>query len=1641
MRKKISLLTFLMMFCSLVFGQTPDWGDFNYNSFQTNMSVIAVVCVDGIEQANADLVIAPFCGNERRGLIQGPSDIISGRYYYSVGISGNSNDAITFKLYDCQNQTEYPITNNEIIYLQPNGRLGKYGNPYVINFNSVAKVGDVKFGSVIDAVNYAEAGQTVTLTNDSEITSTVVINKAITLDLNGKKVEQVADKNAVRVTSDNVIITDSSENGDGAILNELFYAVTVGRNDQSDRGSLTINGGKFEGQTTSVYVACGDLEIRGGEFSINEIDPQGYKYVINLLDNKDASALVYGGTFHNFNPQNNEAEGAGTNFCAEGYVAKNIGNNTYTVIADPSIGMVAKIGETYFETIESAVAAAQAGDEIDLLANVTIANPINVTFDLTIDGNGKTLTYTGSNRAITVESTANGADLTVKNLTVDCTSSHCPRGINYNTNGALTLEGVTVKGTNVTYALNLPGSSDGATVTINNSSLTANIALNVWGNNTKINATDSEFISVDNSDAEGYAAIAFNNDGNTNCAGSIVRIEGGKIIAKDENGEASIAVSNAANVDFKHSVNNTTEIVGSIEVPVVLVKYAGSEQFYSCYSLQEAINTAAGAANATVFLLTDINVSEIVKIEDKVVIDLNGKSVTSTAKKAFEVYANATIMNGTINGINRCVDTREAVELTLSDLTLNANEYTSAYGNPQPLTIGGSEDGTKVNMTNVNISAEDGYGIISFVKTELTATNANISGYSALYVKAGSNGSSFTFNNSTLSGSNADNDVEGNRFATIAIQENGVTVMVNGGKVIAEGNHYTALSIDWASNETETTYNNNVVTLDAELAGNIYNTNSAELNTVKVREAYASNLQAEGFITSEAENGLVTVTGTAAAKIGEKYYATFDAAYKAAKKGDTIELLRTAVITNFKTWINYSTKNITVKAEFGDVAFRVQDNAYVWFGGMTIESDDYCIIVGASDGSSGANVEIYGGTYNGETSAISVTKGSVKIMDGTFKVEPYQGSYEYTINCIDANYNNGTADVSIQGGKFYNFNPENNAAEGAGTNFLVNAYTAVQDAEGYWEVVEAVAKIGNVNYLSLVDAIAAANDGDEIKVLRNSAGAGAMIKKNLTIDFGGYTYTFNKPYDPTSPYGFYLLNMFYSKNVTFKNGTLTSTETLEGAQVATLVMNYVNLTLEDMNIVDATDHITYTLSLNSGEVNIIGKTSITSDAIAFDVYDYSKYFELPVVNVNTTGTIEGGIEVTATLNITKANLSENTYIVLDGNGQLFHNGITATIKKKISKSSGVQGATDNWNTISTPVVGGSEISEAEDGKHDLYWYDEANQYWRYVDGQGEEMKLISGQGYLYTNHKDVNFSFKGQLNTEAVEYPLSYTNGIALAGFNMIGNPFTHKISVENMVSEAVLADGFYTITKEGAWQARQGDETIAPLQSVLVKADKAATLTINPKANNTRKASNASLEIAVYNSEYKDVAYVSFGEGLGLDKIEHRNSDVPMVFVPVNGKEYAIATMSSDVKEIPVAFKAMTMGQYTLAVDAKDCEYSEMYLVDKLTGEITDLLNNEYTFLATSKDDANRFVIRFAEETETTTSTENFAYINNGEIIIDSIEGKGVVRIYDMLGRPISEYGVSESARISTSAFADGFYIIQMSDDNGVKVQKVVID
>ena len=273
----------------------------------------------------------------------------------------------------------------------------------------------------------------------------------------------------------------------------------------------------------------------------------------------------------------------------------------------------------------------------------------------------------------------------------------------------------------------------------------------------------------------------------------------------------------------------------------------------------KAALTTALANGGEVSIVTDIESADILKIEKETTVYLYGNKLTSTAKKAFELYANATFKDGIIEGANRCVDTRKAVEVTLENVTLIADKYTSEFGNPQPLTIGGSDNGTTITLKNSTISAAAGYGIISFVEANVIVTNSTISGYNALYVKPGAAESTFNFVNSTLKGSTASNDVQGNSFSTIAVRDDNTTVYVDkDSKVIAEGNYCSALSFG-GDYEGEESCKGSKVTLAGTIEGDILDSECNEGNEVYVNATYKTTLQGKGFTCTDSENGLVKV--------------------------------------------------------------------------------------------------------------------------------------------------------------------------------------------------------------------------------------------------------------------------------------------------------------------------------------------------------------------------------------------------------------------------------------------------------------------------------------------------------------------------------------------------------------------------------------------------------------------------------------------------------------------------------------------------------------------------------------------------------------------------------------------------------------
>ncbi len=574
-----------------------------------------------------------------------------------------------------------------------------------------------------------------------------------------------------------------------------------------------------------------------------------------------------------------------------------------------------------------------------------------------------------------------------------------------------------------------------------------------------------------------------------------------------------------------------------------------------------------------------------------------------------------------------------------------------------------------------------------------------------------------------------------------------------------------------------------------------------------------------------------------------------------------------------------------------------------------------------------------------------------------------------------------------------------------------------------------VSKIGDVKYESLAAAYEAAQDGETITLIKDATGAGLVINKDITIDLNGKTYTFNEGVGNVPSNGFQILK---DNNVTIKNGTL-NVATEASNKFYILVQNYANLTIDNATL-DGTNldkwstvednWDSYTLSNNSGNVNISNTKIIANNdgikSFAFDACK-SSYYTAPIVTLGENVTIEGNVE-------------------LNG-GQLYHNitGINATVKKTFTP----QTEQFYWNTISAPIVGGAAIPT--NATHDLYRYDEAEQEWEYyqdADGVGFST-LELGRGYLYTaGNEAITVELNGVLNVADVEFPLSYTEGNELAGFNMIGNPFTHNIN-DSHFSGATLSEGYYVIGENGEWLSRyDGADDIEPMQSVLVKTSEEANVTIKKQAADTRNVSNGSLRIDVTGSNCQDVAYVSFNEGIGLDKISHNNSTSALLYITNEGKDYAVATMSKDVTEIPVSFKAMTMGEYTISATAQNCEFETLYLIDRLTGEKVNLNMESYSFVATSNDNPNRFVL-------TTTETlgiednkaEAFVYINNDEIIINNIQGHAQLSIIDMMGRQAASYDVFESAVISTSSLERGVYVIQMTDANGIRTQKILVD
>ena len=136
------------------------------NEFEDNMTLTCIVQLDGVEQATSMLEVGAFCGTQCRGSQRATYFAPSDHYIFQMIVFGESNDMISFRLYDHLTEQELMLTPPTPITFNSNG-YGSLFNPYVLNFTSnvliSAEASPAGAGTITGAGEYP-IGTEVTLT-------------------------------------------------------------------------------------------------------------------------------------------------------------------------------------------------------------------------------------------------------------------------------------------------------------------------------------------------------------------------------------------------------------------------------------------------------------------------------------------------------------------------------------------------------------------------------------------------------------------------------------------------------------------------------------------------------------------------------------------------------------------------------------------------------------------------------------------------------------------------------------------------------------------------------------------------------------------------------------------------------------------------------------------------------------------------------------------------------------------------------------------------------------------------------------------------------------------------------------------------------------------------------------------------------------------------------------------------------------------------------------------------------------------------------------------------------------------------------------------------------------------------------------
>lgn len=913
--------------------------------------------------------------------------------------------------------------------------------------------------------------------------------------------------------------------------------------------TLTISGGTVNGNVASV--SYDKAEGKVAKVSITGGTVNGtlgtYTYgngLIPIEDPAKATIAVTGGTFSK-DPSKYVVENSG--------VTPN-GDGTFGVAK----AYLAKVGDTSCYTMDEAFKAQTAsGEPIVLLRDYTTGSAFSSgTIDRTVDLAGHTWTCTGKDaNSAAFEINYPDVTLTVKNgkvvssQLVGLIPSAMGGTIKYD-NSSLVFDGVEMT-TNARSGIETNGNNTNDTVTLRNSTLnvpngfgiyfpssgTLTIdnsvinaktmgvqvcagSLNISGAGTAITVSGDGIDKTINDGAiEDGAAISIVN--RTGYKGlSKIEVEDGKFTAKGTN--AAVKAYNWKDLtpsDFtqndKVSVSGGT-FSSEVDKSLCAEGYIPTQNADGTYSVKEGqyvaevngakYQTLTEAINAaqdgqTVTLLADA--AEDVVISKSITLDLGGKTLTNTngGKATISVTGGTvTVKNGNVVGGNDYynieVTKGSNANLTLTDVTATAgNTGSSMIDNYGTLTI---TSGTYTGGLNV-VKSEEGSVL-------------NISGgtFTLSYATSGYTGVIFAYGDTTISGGEF-------------IQSLTTTGRWNHPQVIATGvvEGHTAITKVTGGSFTNKLSRENIFRGVGNATSDNFKVSGGTFNK-SIPDGYC----ADGFIPTKNADGTYGVkVGHYVAAVGSKKYETLADAIRLATKGKTITLLadveqNTQLAINKSITLDLNGKTIRNTVDiWGDKAnaiLSITNGAKVTItGNGTIdakENDCYTINVVKGD------LTIENGTFYGNVSVVQVEEGTLSVKGGTFDLhQKWEGSSKYLFNCIDSEFTSGNAKVAISGGTFVGFDPNvspEQKVDGKTPSFAAPGVGITKNENGSFTAAAGMTaqildKDGNSvkAYNTLADAVAAAQDGQTVRLLADVAESSIEVNANITIDLNKMTVT------------------------------------------------------------------------------------------------------------------------------------------------------------------------------------------------------------------------------------------------------------------------------------------------------------------------------------------------------------------------------------------------------------------------------------------------------------------------------------------------------------------------------------------------------